>query len=88
MPWNKEIHEQGDGIFLIDGSASIRDINRILSWDLDSSSAKTLNGLLTEILQSIPESAVGIELDGYYAEIVQVKDNVIRTVRMWQASSA
>ncbi|MCH8265109.1 MAG: DUF21 domain-containing protein, partial [Proteobacteria bacterium] len=85
---NKEIHEQGDGIFLIDGSASIRDINRILSWDLDSSSAKTLNGLLTEILQSIPESAVGIELDGYYAEIVQVKDNLIRTVRMWQASSA
>jgi len=85
---NKEIHEQGDGIFLIDGSASIRDINRILSWDLDSSSAKTLNGLLTEILQSIPESAVGIELDGYYAEIVQVKDNVIRTVRMWQAGSA
>ena len=85
---NKEIHEQGDGIFLIDGSASIRDINRILSWDLDSSSAKTLNGLLTEILQSIPESAVGIELDGYYAEIVQVKDNVIRTVRMCQAGSA
>ena len=85
---NKEILEQGYGSFLINGSASIRDINRILSWDLDSSSAKTLNGLLTEILQSIPESAVGIELDGYYAEIVQVKDNVIRTVRMWQAGSA
>ena len=84
---SKEIHEQGEGIFLIDGSASIRDINRILSWNLDSSSAKTLNGLLTEILQSIPDSAVGIKLDGYYAEIVQVKDNVIRTVRMWQASS-
>ncbi len=31
---------------------------------------------------------MGIELDGYYAEIVQVKDNVIRTVRMWQAGSA
>jgi hypothetical protein len=85
---NKEIHEQGDGIFLIDGSASIRDINRILSWDLDSSGAKTLNGLLTEILQSIPDFAVGIELDGYYAEIVQVKDNVIRTVKMWKSDSA
>lgn len=81
---SKDIHEQGDGVFLIDGSTSIRDINRILSWKLDSSSAKTLNGLLTEILQSIPESAVGIELNGYYAEIVQVKDNVIRTVKMWQ----
>jgi len=64
---SKEIHEQGDGVFLIDGSANIRDINRALSWKLDSGNAKTLNGLLTEILQSIPESAVGIELNGYYA---------------------
>jgi Mg2+/Co2+ transporter CorB len=64
---SKEIHEQGDGVSLIDGSANIRDINRALSWKLDSGNAKTLNGLLTEILQSIPESAVGIELNGYYA---------------------
>lgn len=79
---SKDIHAQSDGSYLIDGSASIRDINRILSWDLDSSGAKTLNGLLMEILQSIPDSLVGIEINGCYAEIVQVKDNVIRTVRM------
>lgn len=82
---SKDIHEQDDGSFLIDGFTGIRDINRVLSWDLDSTGAKTLNGLLMEILQSIPDSSVGIELDGYFAEIVQVKDNVIRTVRMWQA---
>ena len=81
---NKDIHAQEDGSFLIDGSATIRDINRTLSWELDGSGAKTLNGLLMEILQSIPDSLVGIKLDGYYAEIVQVKDNVIRTVRMRQ----
>ena len=40
-----------------------------------------------EILQSIPDSSVGIELDGYYAEIVQVKDNVIRTVKMREINS-
>lgn len=79
----KEIHAQPDGTYLIDGSASIRDINKALEWELDSSGAKTLNGLLTEILESIPDSAVGIEMNGYYAEIVQVKDNVIKTVRMW-----
>ena len=79
---NKDIHEQDDGSFLIDGSTSIREINRTLSWSLDSSGAKTLNGLLTEILQSIPESSVGIEMDGYYAEVVQIHDNVIRTVNM------
>ena len=79
---SKDIHAQDDGSFLIDGFANIRDINRVLSWELDSSGAKTLNGLLMEILQSIPDSSVGIELNGCYAEIVQVKDNVIRTVRM------
>ena len=79
---SKDIHAQSDGSYLIDGSASIRDINRILSWNLDSSGAKTLNGLMMEILQSIPDSSVGVEINGCYAEIVQVKDNVIRTVRM------
>lgn len=79
----KEIHAQDDDTYLIDGSASVRDINKALDWDLDSTGAKTLNGLLTEILETIPDSSVGLELDGYYAEIVQVKDNVIKTVRMW-----
>ena len=82
---SKEIHPQDDGSFLIDGSASVRDINRVLSWDLDSTGAKTLNGLLTESLESIPDSSVCVNLEGYYAEIVQVKDNVIKTVKMWRA---
>ena len=85
---SKDIHPQDDGSFLIDGSASVRDINRVLSWDLDSTGAKTLNGLLTESLESIPDSSVCINLEGYYAEIVQVKDNVIKTVKMWRASIA
>jgi len=84
---SKDIHPQDDGSFLIDGSASVRDINRVLSWDLDSTGAKTLNGLLTESLESIPDSSVCINLEGYYAEIVQVKDNVIKTVKMWRAPS-
>ena len=85
---SKDIHPQEDGSFLIDGSASVRDINRVLSWDLDSTGAKTLNGLLTESLESIPDSSVCINLEGYYAEIVQVKDNVIKTVKMWRAPNA
>lgn len=85
---SKDIHTQQDGSFLIDGSTSIRDINRILSWNLDNTGAKTLSGLLTEMLQSIPDSSVGIRLDGYYAETVQVQGNVIRTVKMWQAEKA
>ena len=49
--------------------------------------AKTLNGLLMEILESIPDSAVCVILNNYYAEILQVKDNMIRTVRMWEIKS-
>jgi len=85
---SKDIHAQKDGSFLIDGSTSIRDINRTLSWDLDTSNARTINGLLTNLLQSIPDSSVGVDLKGYYAEIVQVKDNVIRTVKIWPSITA
>lgn len=84
---SREIHAQEDGSFLIDGGASIREINRVLDWDLNSRGARTLNGLLMEYLQSIPDSSIGIRLDGYYVEIVQVKDNVFRTVRMWEDAS-
>ena len=85
---SKDFHAQPDGSFLIDGSASIRDINRILSWDLNNTGAKTLSGLLTEMLQSIPDSSVGIKLEGYYAETVQIQGNVIRTVKMWRIGKA
>jgi len=85
---SKDFHAQPDGSFLIDGSASIRDINRILSWDLNNTGAKTLSGLLTEMLQSIPDSSVGIKLEGYYAETVQIQGNVIRTVKMWRVGKA
>ncbi len=84
---NRDIFAQEDGSYLIDGGTSIRDINRSLSWQLDSESANTLNGMLMEVLQSIPDSSVGVKLDGYYAEILQVKDNVFRTVKMWEATS-
>lgn len=85
---SREIHPQPDGSYLIDGSASIRDINKVLSWNLATGGAKTLNGLLMEILESIPDSAVGVRLGEYFAEILQVKDNMIRTVRMWPAEQS
>ncbi|MCB1672285.1 MAG: HlyC/CorC family transporter [Gammaproteobacteria bacterium] len=84
---NREIHPQVDGSFLIDGSATIRDINKLLNWELQSDEAKTLNGLLMELLESIPDSAVCIRIGRYYAEILQVKDNKIRTVKMWEQSA-
>lgn len=80
---SRDIHPQSDGTFLIDGTATLREINRMLDWNLESDSAKTVNGLLVEILESIPENPVGVDLGTYRAEIVQVKGNIIKTVRMW-----
>jgi Mg2+/Co2+ transporter CorB len=78
-----DIHPQENGSYLIDGATNIREINRVLDWDLPTDGPKTLNGLLTEFLESIPEPHVGIRLPYHRAEIVQVKDNMIKTVRMW-----
>jgi Mg2+/Co2+ transporter CorB len=79
-----DVHPQADGTYLIDGTATLREINRALDWELDSDTAKTLNGLIVENLESIPDSAVGLQMGEYFAEIVQVKDNLIKTVRMWR----
>lgn len=81
---NRDIHLQEDGSYLIDGSTNIRDLNRILDWNIDGQGAKTLNGLLMEILQSIPDANVGVKLNGYCAEVVQIKDNMFRTIKMWR----
>lgn len=83
-----DIHPQGDGSYLIEGTTNIREINRVLDWDLPTDGPKTLNGLLTELLESIPEPHVGIRLPYHRAEIVQVKDNMIKTVRMWAVEPA
>jgi Mg2+/Co2+ transporter CorB len=74
---------QPDGSFLIDGTTYIRDINRALGWHLPTDGPKTLNGLLTEWLESIPEPHVGVSLPEHRAEILQVKENLIKTVRIW-----
>jgi len=82
-----DIHPQDDGSFLIDGSSAIREINRALNWDLPTDGPKTLNGLLTELLESIPDNNVGIRLPFHCAEILHVKDNLIKTVRIWEVEN-
>ncbi len=82
---SRDIVQQEDGCYLVDGSTGIRELNRILSWNLDTSGPRTLNGLLMEILQAIPDSSVGVDLDDYYAEIIQIQGNMIRSVKMREA---
>ncbi len=79
---NEDIHPQEDGSFFVDGTATIRDINRALSWDLPVDGPKTLNGLITESLEEIPQNNVCLQLGPYLIETVQISDNFIKTARM------
>lgn len=79
---NKEIQAQHDGTYLVDGTITIRELNRAMKWYLPLDGPKTLNGLITEYLETIPEASTGLRLHGYPMEILQVKDNLIKTVRI------
>jgi len=78
----KDIHPQEDGTYLVDGSATIRELNRSLDWELPSDGPKTFNGLIVEHLESIPEPGTSVLIAGYPIEIVQSKDNTVKTARV------
>ena len=79
-----DIHPQEDGTQVIDGAAYIREINKALDWHLPCDGPKTLNGLVTEALESIPDSAVCLKIGPYRLEILQSSDNRVKSVRAWQ----
>ena len=81
-----DFQEQKDGSFLIDGSVSIREINKKLSWDLPLEGPVTLNGLILEKIETIPESNISINLNNYIIETVLIKDNMIKFAKISKIS--
>lgn len=79
---SEEVHLQPDGSYLVDGSATIRDINKEMSWDFPTDGPKTLNGLIVEYLEDIPQAKLSVRIAGYPVEIIDVTDNMIKTVRI------
>lgn len=79
---SKDIHPQEDGTYLVDGSANIRELNRIMRWELPTEGPKTLNGMIIEYLETIPEPGTSLLLAGYPLEIVQSTANAVKTVRI------
>lgn len=71
-----------DGSYLVEGSASLRQLNRKLGLAFPLDGPRTLNGLLLEKLEAMPEPGVSILLEGYPVEIVQVQDRVVKTARI------
>jgi Mg2+/Co2+ transporter CorB len=78
----KEAKLQQDGSVLIDASCNIRDLNREMDWALPIDGPKTLNGLILEYLEEIPQEKISLRLAGYPMEIVSVEDNKISIVRI------
>ena len=79
---SKDIHLQEDGTYLVDGSTSVRELNKLLHWTLPTEGPKTLNGLVIEYLEHIPDPGTSMLLGGYPVEIVQTSQNTVKTVRI------
>jgi len=77
-----EVTLQPDGSYLVDGSASIRDVNKEMTWQLPTDGPKTLNGLIIEHFEDIPQANLSVRIAGYPIEIVDVSENRIKSVRV------
>jgi Mg2+/Co2+ transporter CorB len=76
------VRRQEDGSYLVDGSANVRDLVRSMHWKLPTDGPKTLNGLILEHMESIPQTGTSLLLAGYPVEIIQTKGNAVKTVRL------
>ncbi|MGF1715118.1 HlyC/CorC family transporter [Photobacterium chitinilyticum] len=78
----EEITPQADGSLMIEGSANIRDLNKSLNWSLPTDGPRTLNGLILEHLEDIPDSQLSVEVSGHQMEIIEVSENMIKLVKV------
>ncbi len=81
--YNQDIQPQDDGSFFVDGGTTIRDINRQLNWILSTDGPKTINGVILEHLEDIPETGTSLRIDDYTFEITQVVDNAVKKVKIF-----
>ena len=79
-----EIMEQKDGSYLIDASIPLRELNKKLNWQLPFNGAKTLNGLIIDEIETIPEKNIKIEIENYSIETVLIRNNMIKIARVLQ----
>jgi Mg2+/Co2+ transporter CorB len=78
-----EVRKQKDGSYLVEASISLRELNRVTDWALPTEGPKTLNGLIIEYLETIPESGTSLKLFQHRLEITKMDNNVIKEVRFY-----
>jgi Mg2+/Co2+ transporter CorB len=83
---SEDIHPQGDGSYLVRGTVHLRDLNRRLDWKLPTEESHTLNGLILEFLEDIPEPGTSLMLNGYLIEIVRTRGTAVDIARIRPAT--
>ena len=79
---HKDVHREKGGTFIVNASASVRTLNRKMGWTLPISGPRTLNGLVIEYLETIPDPGTSLRVADYSIDILQTGDNAVKTVRL------
>ena len=77
-----DVVRESTDTYLVDGTANIRELNRSQNWDLPTDGPKTINGLILEMLETIPDPRTCLKIAGYPIEIIECDDTRIRKVRV------
>ncbi len=79
---NLGIHKKDDNNYLIDGNTHIREINRALNWSLPTDGPKTLNGLILEHMEIIPQNGTSLMIESYAIEITRTTNSAVQTAKV------
>ena len=79
---HKDVHREKGGSFVVNAAASVRTRNRKMGWTLPTTGPRTLNGLIVEYLETIPDAGTSLRIDEYSIDILQTGDNAVKTVRL------
>jgi Mg2+/Co2+ transporter CorB len=79
---HKAVHKERGDTYVVSAAASLRTLNRKMGWTLPTSGPRTLNGLIIEYLETIPEPGTSLRIGDYSLEILQTSDNAVKTVRL------
>ncbi|MES9934563.1 MAG: HlyC/CorC family transporter [Candidatus Sedimenticola sp. PURPLELP] len=77
-----DVQPQKDGSYLVAGNANVKELVRTFHWELPLDGPRTLNGLIVEYMEAIPEPGTSLLLEGYPLEILQTQDNAVRMIRI------
>jgi len=82
VPTHADVRQDDKSGYIVQGSANIRTLNRMMNWHLPTTGPKTLNGLILETLEAIPEKGTGLMLNDYPVEILETSDSVVQSARI------